>query len=219
VEALTSKDADFCGDRNAVRLAAKLLEGELTEPDHGEVVTPSIGILTFVDDAGEKQWIDFIDQPYGLEKAEVEKRAQELVLLDSQGADTEQRFLVMHPLHCLQSRVANTANLPGYKTPLALRQLRAAVICSREYALHDVLGVEAFEAKKRERAVLNQNEALLTLALSQDGLAIFGEYGIDVFDAILDDPRLPEVFRRKRPPQMRQAVADKRRRRGLVAGR
>jgi hypothetical protein len=38
-------------------------------------------------------------------------------------------------------------------------------------------------------------------------LAIFGEYNLDVLDAILDDPRLSEGFRTMRLPQTRRSVA------------
>src|SRR5207249_805802 len=43
-----------------------------------------------------------------------------------------QRFKVMHPVWCLESRAQNT-HLEQYRTPHALRRLSAAVKVSREF--------------------------------------------------------------------------------------
>lgn len=192
---LTSKDIDFCADRKDVARCAVLLNGEYrvaTIDDH----TPSVGLVSFVDDQGIKRVIDFIDSPYGLTAAEVRRTAQQIVLLDDQDQPTGESFLVMHPVWCMKSRVSNTMGLPGYATPHALRQLRASVACAREF-LTDLL------TAGKSRAVLKLNERIFSFCHWTDaGRTVQLVHGIDPFNAVLVDPRLPEVFLKQRYPQM-----------------
>lgn len=204
-EYFTSKDIDFCGDRTAVRLCAERLGGQFRlagMDDH----TPNTGIVTFIDEHGIKRIIDFIDQPYGLRAGDVRKTALPIEVLDEDGNPTGVGFKVMHPVWCMMSRVCNTMGLPGYATSHALKQLRASVLCAREFLLDLVEGEEY-------RAVIKLNERIFKFCHDSDpGLRVKSAHGIDPFDAVVVDDRLPEVFRQRRYPQMVSWLKAKRKR-------
>jgi len=92
--------------------------------------TPSIALVWAKDGKGRRLRIDFLAVVYGVPNNLYEK-ALEAEVLDGSRNPTGVKFRVMHPLHMLRSRIANTMGLPGYDTPHALRQLRAATHCVR----------------------------------------------------------------------------------------
>lgn len=56
--------------------------------------------------------------------------------------------------------------------------------------------------------MLKLNERIFRFRLHQEAARLVLErHAIDVFDAVLDDPALPEAFRAVRLPQMRAALA------------
>lgn len=78
--------------------------------------------------------IDFLHFVKGVHSTSLEKQAVELVLdiRMSDGRDATLHLPIMHPLHCMQSRLANVIEL-GRHTDLARRQLEASPIVLREY--------------------------------------------------------------------------------------
>jgi len=204
----TSKDIDFCGDVRAVRICADRLGGTsriATIDDH----TPNTGVVTFLDDEGVKRTIDFLDSPLGLRAEEVQRLAIPAEILDASGKPSGPLFRIMHPVQVMESRVHNTMTLPGYDSPAALKQLRLAVICAREF-IRDVI------ASDRIRVALTLNERIYTFCLKdRDGRLILAKYGVDPFYAVVaDDERLPAKFRETRFPQMQHDLAARRAKRG-----
>jgi hypothetical protein len=116
---------------------------------------------------------------------------------------------VMHPERCLRSRVANT-KLPGKNTVLSWRQLRVAI------KLVSAFSRFLLDSDESPRLVMKLNERVFELAYhNRDAMQIYLEEGIDVFDAAVDDERLPDRHLDTRLPQMREALKEKRdRRRG-----
>jgi hypothetical protein len=102
-------------------------------------------------------------------------------------------FRVMHPLHNLESRTHNVAGLPDqYNNPLGLAQLRASIVCARAF-LRTLLDNEE---PSGIRHVLNLNTRIFKFAAyDTHALAVYRDHGIDVFDALFLDERLPEKFR------------------------
>jgi hypothetical protein len=193
----TSKDIDFVGDRAAVRLCAERLHGDarLTSMDD---VTPSTGVVRFVDDGGVERAIDFIDQPYGLRLEAVERTALPVEFVDETRRKTGIRFKILHPVLSMESRIHNVMGLPGYDSPHALNQASAAVACARHF-LHELLDVLGDEGV---RPVLKLNERILRFVTrDRHGRAAF-QRGIDPFGAVLVDGRLPEPFLTERLPRM-----------------
>lgn len=84
----------------------------------------------------------------------------------------------------------------------AWRQLRASILCARAFSqlLLDERGEDAV------RDVLRLNERIFRFAQEDRCSRLAAERGIDAFDAVLDDERLPEKFRTVRLLQMRERI-------------
>jgi hypothetical protein len=94
---------------------------------------------------------------------------------------------VMHPLHCLLSRVSNTA-LANQQTALAERQLLTAILLVPAYgrAILDLTG--------DPRPVMETNEKVYDTARSRNEARQLYTRGIDITDAVLVDSRLPAAL-------------------------
>lgn len=194
----TSKDVDFLGDKGAVKECARRLnlgKAFFDTPFAREAPINS-GVVQYVDDAGVPRRIDFLETLLGVNERDVRKTAARI---DIGG----QPISVMHPVLCIQGRGPLILHL-GRKDELTLKQLRAAILCSREF-LGDLVSAQ------KAREVYGWNEHLFSYALSSEGIEIYKRYRIDVFKAVLVDDRLDEKFRRLRYPQMRKQVQAKRR--------
>lgn len=220
-EILTSKDIDFEGASRTVALAAELVAGESRLPtmdDH----TPNTGLVLFTDADGVDREIDFIDQPLGLRGRDVRDTAV-LVELPAHGAAPAVQVWIMHPERCMESRVMNAIIL-GKTQPLAMRQLKASILCARLWSRF-ILDGEELPLKERVRAVLRINERIFRRCHHEKPFRdIVLDHGIDPFEAALvDDDRLPARFRNRRHPQMQALLAERlnadRRNRARVAAR
>ena len=194
---LATTDVDLQGGPDAVRQAARLLDGKhriSSFDDH----TPQAGAVLFLDSAGDERVLDFLSHPYGLDSAGVLERA---IPLDIDVDDSPAvRIAVMNPIDCLRSRIANS-DLPGREPEHAEAQLRAAIRLVPAY------GRLLLDHGADTRAVMALNEHVYDLALDdRRAKKLYLEHGIDVADAELDDPRLPEPHRAIRLPQLRQKL-------------
>jgi hypothetical protein len=190
-----SKDVDFCGTRAAVIECARRLGGRPLLPVDFEP-TPNSGQVVFEDDAGTERVIDFLVQPFGLDAADVVRTSLPVEVLDDMRRPTGARFRVMHPERCMESRIHNVVGLPGYDTQRALAQLRASVVCTREF-LRDLV------AAGHVRPALDLAERIFHLCHDHpNGRAIYQRHGVDPFLAVAPDPRLPAEFNEIRYPQM-----------------
>lgn len=204
---VNSKDIDFCGSAKVVASVAQRLGGthQLPEPFSN---TPNTGLVEFLDPSGHLRRIDFLGHPYGLDYEAVLDWA---VDVDVPMSGDVVSFKVMHPVHCVQSRISNVGGLPGYQTAHALTQARASLSCAHEY-LRDLLDADAI------RVVLDMNEHLYRFAWGDlNARNVAKEHGIDAFTALLVDDRLPRDFLTKRYPDMQRRLAW--RRKTVVVGR
>ena len=194
----TSKDVDFCGGPEDVDAIAARLGGEAhhAEPfDPG----PNVGVVLAKDDADKPIRIDILRAPFGLDAAEVRRLSVGLDEVLEDGSVAPLR--VMHPVISMEARAHNTASLPGYAGPEGVQQLRASVLCAREF-LREIL------QDGRVRDVLKLNERIFRFRLHQEAARLVLErHQVDVFEAVLDDAALPEAFRTVRLPQMRAELA------------
>ncbi len=153
----------------------------------------------FLDSDGHKRRLDFLESVYGMNSEDIRTTAIEIDLLP--GEDRQVPVWVMHPERCMESRVHNSV-LANKQTDLAWRQLEAAVACARAFSrlLLDERGETAI------RDVLKLNERIFRFAQEDRCSRLAAERGIEIFDAVLDDERLPEKFRTVRLPQMRERI-------------
>jgi hypothetical protein len=187
-----TKDLDFCGTAAQARECARLIGGHCREYTVADR-SPCTAIIQL----GELQ-IDFLKVPYGVRDAE-QVHAHSVPY---------QYGRVMHPMHMLQSRTANVAELPSHQTERHRKQLRAAVLCVREVLL-DTLAQSASEPSAI-RSALRMSESIFDLAAAPAGVCAYVEQGLDVLDAVVLDPRLPKAFREVRYPQAKAQVDAKR---------
>lgn len=191
-----SKDIDFLGSPDAVRECARRLGGTAKVATLDDMNTPSTGAVVFTDDNNHTRQIDFLGNVAGVDDAEVFDTAAPASIDDEHGRPIT--FLVMNPIVCLKSRTHNVAYLPGYQTEHAKNQLRAAIICAKQFAT-DQLASDP-------RTTLTCNEVFFDIARYGAGLEVFVLHEIDVLAAIVDAPGLPEKFYRERLPRARAAV-------------
>ena len=142
--------------------------------------TVNTGIVIFVDDRGVTRQIDFIQEPAGVDHDETLETSIRADILDVDGKAVVATFRVMHPMLSLESRAYNVARLPGYQSPHAQNQLRAAIECVREFS-RDRLDEDPLET-------LKLNEDVFCLARWGAGPLVFARFGIDVLGAVVDAP-------------------------------
>jgi hypothetical protein len=203
-----SKDVDFCATRATVQIFAARLPSGSARFATLDDATPQLGLVQFTDDAGHLRQLDFLNAPFGMESKAITRASVPLDVLDEQGRPTGHRFRVMHPVHCLESRVHNVVGLAdAYDTAHGRRQLRAAVVCARE-AMRDILDTPGSDEFDPVRAVLDLNERLFHLCIrDRHGRVVHAQTGIDPLEAVLADPRLGDRFLTVRLPQEKRRVA------------
>lgn len=195
-EPYTSKDIDFIGPRAAVEESARRLRGTAKVATIDDANTPNTGVVLFTDDEGYRRQIDFLDAVAGVREAYYD--SIEATILDEHGAPVAIMH-VMDPISCLKARAYNVVHLPGYQGEHALGQLRAAILCAKEFA-RDLL-------RQDPREALKANEYVFEIATYDPGPMVFARYGIDVLEAVVDDPGLPEKFYSERWPRVRDQVS------------
>lgn len=130
----TSKDIDYFGYREAAHKLADALGGRVLEPDMDNQ-TPQTAIVE-AKVQGQLLQIDFLGNVLGVRPKALQDSAAEIIVPYRRGDHAGSVAIpVMHPLHCLQSRIANLIVL---KRPdaTAKRQAEAAPLVLREYISH-----------------------------------------------------------------------------------
>ncbi|WP_341896752.1 hypothetical protein [Sphingobium sp. YR657] len=201
----TSKDLDYFGQREAAEKLADALNGTLLIP-HSDDHTPQTAIVQATI-AGQDVEIDFLWHVKGVDTASLEKQAVEVRMTVRAGSRAGQMLVpIMHPLHCMQSRLANVVTLHRH-TDLARRQLEASPIVLREY-LFEVL------ASGGHRHVTSVLQGLSDYLLSDPvGRKAHKEMKNDpaaIFARFQHDDRLDERWREKSLAAIRQKIADRR---------
>jgi hypothetical protein len=203
---IASKDIDFEGNTRAVRRAAELLQARMriaSMDDH----TPNTGLVLFVDADGIEREIDFIDQPLGLRAHDIRDTAVRL-LFPTNEPGHEVSVWVMHPERCMESRIYN-AQVLGKTDALAMRQLKASILCAREWSRYLL---DDNSSPERVRAVLRINERVFRKCMRNIHFRTAEiDLSVEPFQAVLaEHDALPTRFHDTRYPQMRQRIEDRR---------
>ena len=197
-EQAVSRDIDFMGNAGDVQRAADLLGGRARITTWKDRTTLA-GVAIFLDSDGHERRLDFLRSPYGLNPDDVMNTAIEIEVVLPGGRQVP--VWVMHPERCMESRVHNSV-LDSKQTDLAWRQIRASILCARAFS--QFLLDERGDAAVRD--VLNLNERIFRFAEDDQSARLALERDIEVFEAVLDDERLPEKFRTIRLAQMRDRI-------------
>jgi hypothetical protein len=191
----TSKDIDFVGSHEAVKECARRLGGKAKLATIDDMNTPNTGVVVFVDDDGYPRQIDFLDSVAGVRETYYE--SVEATIVDEHDAPVAS-LRVMDPISCLKSRSHNVAHLPGYQTEHALDQVRAAILCAKEFG-RDLLKQDPFDA-------LKSNEHVFDIARYDAGPLVYVRHGIDLLGAVVEDAGMPEKFYTERLPRIRAII-------------
>lgn len=196
-----SKDLDFQAPRDLVRWCSQVLNGEYTLAEAGDKSLLN-GVVILRREPGKELQLDFMQRAYGL-SAEAVAKSSAHVHVDSGGLIFGLK--VMHPLHCMMSRVHNVMDLPDqYANDHGLRQLHASIACLR-------LFIEATAARS-EKYARDLNEKVFEFAQHElVAQRLYRSRQIDVFDAVSNAPCFSEKFRTMRYPRMVEELAKKRR--------
>lgn len=205
----TSKDLDYFGQRKAAEKLAEALNGTIRVPSMDNA-TPETAIVEAVID-GRRLEIDFLGHVKGVRNPNLERAAVELLLnvRTEDGVGTI-AVPIMHPLHCLQSRLANVVLL-GRKDDTSRRQLEAAPIVLREYISQALNEPDSKEGHKEATSTLRllfdylrSDEAgrRAHLMMRNDPAAILTYF--------VDDARLDERYRSRTLASLIQQLADRR---------
>lgn len=196
---ISTQDIDFLGNQDAVRECAKAWNADpklSSIDDH----TPNSGIV-HIDYDGEELIIDFLWNVQGLEKSDIEKKRFEMMIPTADGSSTS--FFILSPFLCLVSRISNILTL-GRTEQHPIDQLKAAVKIVN--CLIDEY-LEAGEEKQARQLVEN----VYNLAMSKtEGIKIYTDFDIDIFEAIPEDARFNENFNKERFPRMKKALSERR---------
>ncbi len=195
---VVSSDLDLLGVARDAQRAAELLGGRVYL-SRWEDRTPLTGVALFLDGDGHERRLDVMHGIHGMRSDDIRDTAIEVDVRLDDGRRVP--VWVMHPERCMESRVYNSV-LANKQTDLAWRQLRASILCARAFS--ELLLDERGKAAVRD--VLKLNERVFRFAQADGCVRLALDRGIEVFDAVLEDERLPDEFRMIRLPQMQDRI-------------
>lgn len=205
----TSKDLDYFGHQDAASKLAAALGGEVIFPDPDDASPNSALVRATIGD--REIQIDFIRHVMGVRPKRLEELATELVVpLDNGG---ELAIPLMHPLHCLQSRIANVLKL-GRLDQTAMRQLGAAPYVLEAYLLHML---DLGEVKEVQSTLRNLYHYLLSDPDGKRAVSLPMKDPLDIISSLTKHQKLDCRYRWFNLRAMRRKVASKRASRELRA--
>lgn len=198
----TSRDVDFLGGVEAAVALKEVWHGDICLPtmdDH----TPQTAKVSFSLQDGRDVELDFLGVLMGLDEAVVRKNAVRIPL------QTKGHTLsVMHPLHCLASRLHNVYGMlyrrshPGGEHEVQRVQLAIKVL------KHMI--TQTLHATPRKKGDYKLIETLAALALTQVANHAFYLDGVDILEAIPDSDNLGHDLLHRRLPRLQRQTAEKR---------
>jgi hypothetical protein len=202
----TSRDFDYFGYREVAGKLAERLGGTIKVPTI-EDQSPSTALVE-AEINGRRITIDFIGHVLGVNHKKLQTGAVQLRIPFTFGEGTHELTLdLLHPVHCLQARVANVITLRR-RDAASLRQMRTAVIVTREYIL------DRLEAGDIDEATWTVKQLFGWMRSSEGARVVHTEVGIDPLEILkrtIDAPQWDERYRRLTIAPMIDRVEGKRR--------
>lgn len=188
----TSKDIDFGGNKEVARNIADRLGGEVTYPEDPFSDTPSSAIV-YVQIEDKTIQIDFLNSVIGVNLDKLKEHLVEVGIYTIPGdLNSMIYFYILHPLHCLMSKVCNCIQLKRNDRS-SNRQLQVSPLVLREY-LNDILNYD----EHRKQVMMCIKDLHWYLRRNR-----FGKFSFEVLDndpitilhSLMDDERLDPRYR------------------------
>lgn len=169
-----TQDADVLATKQDARIVATELQGTLRIA-RLEDQTTNTAIVTYKTPDGRTLFIDFMGTLIGLTNEEIRKLAVEL-------EHPDYGFIrILHPTLVLKSRIVNLHRLSSKRDTNGIEQARLAVLVAKAFFENYV--ESGFAGKNPDRYLINRVVWLGKLALSDAGMFVFTQWGIDVMGA------------------------------------
>ncbi|BBJ22164.1 hypothetical protein [Candidatus Nitrotoga sp. AM1P] len=196
-----TQDADVLATRHDAHIVAAELQGTLRIAkleDH----TSNTAIVTYKTPDGRTLFIDFMGTLIGLTNEEIRKLAVEL-------EHPEYGFIrILHPTLVLKSRIVNLHRLSSKRDTNGIEQARLAVLVAKAFFKNYV--ASGFAGKKPDRYLIDRVVWLEKLALSDAGMFVFTQWGIDVMGAAPIEIITNKKFHTEHWPRVDARVQSKR---------
>lgn len=190
---VASKDLDVIGDQDLAQRCSDVLHARYIPINRTKSAVPMNAIVSLGDDEHALK-IDFQD---GSEPNTIDELQAAAVRLPTAWGTV----CVMHPLHCLKTRVHNVLEIwhkgeKKYANDHGRAQMRAAMVIFRHFA-QELAGKDG-----GPRKVIKNYESLFEFALEGAGEKLWFKERVNLIDCIEPHQELPEMFRTVRYPQM-----------------
>lgn len=116
---IVSKDADFLGDRALVERISEISGGHATYPPR-RAITALVGQVTIELANDQFLNVDVLHKVVGIKSDSVKRRAEEVVF-------DGLKFMIMHPIDVLQSRISNLATLKDKQNEMGILQAKLEI--------------------------------------------------------------------------------------------
>jgi hypothetical protein len=199
-----TQDADVLATKHDARIFATELHGTLNIPksdDH----TPNTAIVTYNTPDGRTLFVDFMGTLIGLTNQEIRKTAVEF-------EHPEYGFIrILHPTLVLKSRIVNLHRLQSKRDTNGIEQARLAVLAAKVFFENYIsLGLAGTNP---DRYLVERVKWLGKLALSDAGIYVFTQWGIDVMEAAPRNLITNKKFHAEHWPRLESRIRAKRDRR------
>jgi hypothetical protein len=189
-EAYVSRDVDFLGKREHVKLLADIIAGKTSYPPQ-RAMTILCGQV-FVIDKSSKTFmnIDVIHKIGNMDALSVRNRA---VLATIEGNS----FLVMHPLDVLVSRLENYRGIQEKREGNGLRQIELAIEVTQKYVAETIMRNESIAIKAIEK-ITETARSVAGIYARKQGAEVYNAIHPDILGSIKDENfiafRLPRLI-------------------------
>ena len=191
----TSVDIDYFGHADVAQKLADALGGRVFRPGPDSMNTPNTAVIE-ANLNGKSVRIDFLNNVLGVEKKELGNGISSLgVIAEVNGETKPVAVLLMHPISCLKSRIANVMHAATQRRdPTATRQTHAAYHVTRAHIEHALRDGDHQEAKECFQGIFEY------LRRDKLGRRAHLEVPVDplgILRAFADDPRIDKRYRQK----------------------
>jgi hypothetical protein len=199
-----TQDADVLATKHDARIFATELHGILSIPEPGDH-TPNTAIVTYKTPDGRTLFVDFMGTLIGLTNAEIRKTAVEF-------EHPEYGLIrILHPTLVLKSRIVNLHRLQSKRDTNGIEQARLAVLAAKAFFENYIsLGLAGTNP---DRYLVDRVKWLGKLALSEAGIYVFAQWGIDVMEAAPGNLITSKKFHAEHWPRLDSRIRAKRDRR------